>query len=131
MVKGFPLPHYFPLSFYPILYTLYPIQFKIMDITVKELKEKLANEDGFVLIDVREPYEHEEFNVGGNLVPLGDIPNALADLEDYKDSEVIVYCRSGKRSANAQAFLQQAGFKNVRNLEGGMLAWEDAFGRNQ
>ncbi len=102
-----------------------------MDITVKDLKEKLTNEDGFVLIDVREPYEHEEFSIGGNLVPLGDIPNAIGDLEAYKDNEVIVYCRSGKRSGNAQAFLQQSGFTNVRNLEGGMLAWEEAFGRNQ
>lgn len=110
---------------------MYHLQLKFMDITVKELKDKLANEDGFILIDVREPYEHEEFNVGGNLVPLGDIPATLSDLEEYKDREIIVYCRSGKRSGNAQAFLQQHGFTNVRNLEGGMLAWEDAFGRNK
>jgi rhodanese-related sulfurtransferase len=102
-----------------------------MDITVQELKNKLAAEDGFVLIDVREPYEHEEFNVGGNLVPLGDIPNRLGELEDFKDHEIIVYCRSGKRSANAQAFLQQNGFQNVHNLTGGMLAWEEAFGRTR
>lgn len=102
-----------------------------MDITVKELKEKMANEDGFILIDVREPHEHADFDIGGNLIPLGDIPNAVSDLEEYKDSEVIVYCRSGRRSASAQAFLQQNGFNNVRNLEGGMLAWEEAFGRTK
>lgn len=102
-----------------------------MDITVKELKDKLENEDGFILIDVREPYEHEEFNVGGNLVPLGNIPAALTDLAEYKDNEIIVYCRSGRRSANAQAFLQQHGFTNVRNLEGGMLAWEETFGKTK
>lgn len=102
-----------------------------MDITVKELKEKMATEDGFVLLDVREPHEHADFDIGGNLIPLGDVPNALADLEEYKDREIIVYCRSGRRSASAQAFLQQNGFKNVRNLEGGMLAWEEAFGRTK
>lgn len=101
------------------------------DITVTELKEKMANEDGFILIDVREPHEHANFDIGGNLIPLGDIPAALGDLEEYKDNEIIVYCRSGRRSASAQHFLQQNGFKNVRNLEGGMLAWEDAFGRAQ
>ncbi len=102
-----------------------------MDITVKELKEKMANEDGFILIDVREPHEHADFDIGGNLIPLGDVPNALADLEEYKDREIIVYCRSGRRSASAQAFMQQNGFTYVRNLEGGMLAWEEAFGRTK
>ena len=99
-----------------------------MDITVQELKEKLERGDKFILIDVREPHEHEEFNVGGNLYPLGNIMNAIVELEDHKDEEVVVYCRSGKRSANAQLFMQQAGYANVRNLEGGMLAWRDAFG---
>lgn len=98
------------------------------DITVKELKEKMANEDGFILIDVREPYEHEDYDIGGNLIPLGDIPAALGDLDEYKDNEIIVYCRTGRRSASAQAFLQQHGFKNVRNLLGGMVAWKDTFG---
>lgn len=99
-----------------------------MDITVQELKEKLTNGDDFILIDVREPHEHEEFNVGGSLYPLGNIINAIVELEDHKDKEVIVYCRSGRRSATAQQFLQQSGYQNVRNLEGGMLAWLDAFG---
>ncbi len=99
-----------------------------MDINVQELKEKIQRGDDFVLIDVREPYEHEDFNVGGQLIPLGTVESAVASLEDHKDDEVVVYCRSGKRSANAQYILQSAGFKNVRNLEGGMLAWMDAYG---
>ena len=98
-----------------------------MDINVIELKEKLNNRDDFVLIDVREPYEHEEFNIGGQLIPLGSIPNSISQLMEHQDKEVVVYCRSGKRSAMAQHFLQQIGFKNVRNLTGGVLAWADAF----
>jgi len=97
-----------------------------MDITVEELKTKLAGEEDFVLIDVRESHEHEEFNVGGKLVPLGTIPSSIAELQDLKDQEVVVYCRSGQRSGMAQKFLQQYGFTNVRNLEGGMLAWAEA-----
>lgn len=99
-----------------------------MDISVQELKEKLSRGDKFILVDVREPHEHEEFNVGGALYPLGNIVNAIVELEDHKDEEVVVYCRSGRRSATAQQFLQQSGYQNVRNLEGGMLAWLDAFG---
>jgi rhodanese-related sulfurtransferase len=99
-----------------------------MDIDVKELKEKLDKGEDFVLIDVREPYEHEEFNVGGDLIPLGQITAAMEDLEDHKEDEIVVYCRSGRRSGIAKELMQQVGFKNVRNLEGGMVAWAEAFG---
>ncbi|MBX2815427.1 MAG: rhodanese-like domain-containing protein [Saprospiraceae bacterium] len=94
-----------------------------MDIDVFELKKKLDASEDFTLIDVRESYEHAEFNLGGTLIPLGDLPASIANLNDAKDDEVVVYCRSGKRSAMAQRLLQQAGFGNVRNLEGGVLAW--------
>jgi rhodanese-related sulfurtransferase len=100
-----------------------------MDISVKDLKARMdAGDTDFVLIDVREPHEHEAFNIGGQLIPVGTVPHALDDLEAYKDQEVIVYCRSGARSGMAQGFLQQAGFGQVRNLTGGMLAWQAAFG---
>lgn len=100
-----------------------------MDINVTELKQKIDNGDDFVLIDVRETHEHEEFNIGGTLVPLGTIMTALSDLEEHKDKEVIVYCRSGQRSGMAKQLLQQAGFSKVRNTTGGMLAWQEAFGK--
>ncbi len=100
-----------------------------MDITVKELKEKLDNQETFLLIDVREEHEHEEFNVGGKLIPLGDVMHAVDDLEEEKEKEIVVYCRSGNRSGMAQEILEQHGFANVRNLEGGMIAWEEAFGK--
>ena len=100
-----------------------------MDINVTELKERIDKGDDFVLIDVRENHEHDEFNIGGTLVPLGTIMTALPDLEEHKNKEVIVYCRSGNRSGMAKQLLQQAGFANVRNTTGGMLAWQEAFGQ--
>jgi len=98
-----------------------------MDITVKQLKEKLDKEENFILIDVREDYEHEEFNVGGQLIPLGDLQYKLDEMEDKMEAEIVVYCRSGNRSAMAQEILEQHGFSNVRNLEGGMLQWQETF----
>lgn len=98
------------------------------DINVVELKKKMDAGEAFVLIDVREPYEHQEFNIGGQLIPMGNFPRIIPDLEDHQEQEVIVYCRSGRRSGIIKEMMAQAGFKNVRNLEGGMLAWIDTFG---
>ncbi|MEM9921244.1 MAG: rhodanese-like domain-containing protein [Bacteroidota bacterium] len=100
-----------------------------MDITVQELKQKLDAGEEFVFIDVREPNEYEEFNLGAKLIPLSTVPEALPDYADKKDSEIVVHCRSGARSGRAKQFMMQNGFTNVRNLEGGVLAWIDAFGR--
>lgn len=100
-----------------------------MDINVTELKQKLDNNEDFVFIDVREQYEFDEANLGAQLIPLGDVPMKLVDLEPYKEKEIVVHCRSGRRSAMAQELMRQAGFRNVRNLEGGILAWEEKFGK--
>jgi rhodanese-related sulfurtransferase len=100
----------------------------MQDITVEELKTRRDNGDNVVVIDVREPWEYEEFNIGGKLIPLGTLPDALADLEDLKDTEVVVHCRSGARSATAKAFLTQQGFTKVRNMLGGVMAWQAQFG---
>lgn len=100
-----------------------------MDITVQQLKEKMDNKESFVLIDVREPWENEEFNIGGELIPVGSLMEKIPELEKHKDEEIIVYCRSGNRSGMAQMILNSAGFSNVRNLLGGMLDWENVFGR--
>lgn len=82
------------------------------------------------LIDVREPNEYQEFNIGAKLVPLGKIQSMQADeLDDLKDEEVILHCRSGKRSATAAMFLETMGFTNTVNVEGGILAWQEKFGR--
>ena len=96
-----------------------------MNITVDELKAKKERADQFFLLDVREVHEHEEFNIGGKLIPLGIIMSSLDDLMPHKDEEVIVYCRSGNRSGMAQMLLQQAGFSNIKNLTGGVLAWQE------
>ncbi len=98
-----------------------------MDITVQELKQKLDNKEEFVFIDVREPHEYAEYNIGAKLIPLGDISNQMDEFEDYKNSEIIVHCRSGARSAVAQELFRRAGFSNVRNLTGGVLQWVEAF----
>lgn len=100
-----------------------------MDINVKELKQKLDNKEEFIFIDVRESHEYEEFNLGAKLVPLGSIPVAIEEYNAYKEDEIVVHCRSGARSGQAKLFMEQFGFKNVRNLEGGVLAWIEQFGK--
>lgn len=95
------------------------------EITVKELKARMDKGENVVLLDVREPYEHELGNIGGANIPMGTLPSQLEDLEELKEQEVIVYCRSGGRSGAMCSFLRQAGFNKVLNLTGGMLAWQD------
>ena len=97
------------------------------DITVAQLKAKMDNNEDFILIDVREPHEAEAFNIGARLIPLGTLQAALPELEEIKDKEIVVHCRSGARSANAKQILLAAGFTKVSNLLGGMLAWQDAY----
>lgn len=99
-----------------------------MDITVEELHQKLQSGEKFVFIDVREPWEYEEFNLGAELIPLGTLTNRSWELEDHKNDEIVVHCRSGARSGMAQAMLTGQGFTNVRNLTGGVMAWNAAYG---
>ncbi|MEM7548627.1 MAG: rhodanese-like domain-containing protein [Bacteroidota bacterium] len=90
------------------------------DITASELKERLDKNEDLNLIDVREQWEFDVKNIGAKLIPLGTLPQKVSELEDLKNEEVIVHCKSGGRSAQAQAFLKQQGFSNVRNLIGGI-----------
>ena len=95
------------------------------DITAPELKQRQQAGETPTILDVREPWEFEESRISGSQnIPLGSLPTALDDLEDLKDQEVIVHCKSGARSSAAKAFLTQQGFTNVRNLEGGILAYQ-------
>jgi rhodanese-related sulfurtransferase len=100
------------------------------NITVEELKKRLDAGEKLHIVDVREPHEKVEFDIGGVLIPLGQIQSMQIDeIEDLKDQEVILYCRSGNRSGQACMFLDAMGFKNTRNLVGGILAWQEKFGR--
>ena len=98
-------------------------------ISVEELKARIDAGETLHLLDVREPFEHEAFNIGGVLLPLGRIQTLQTDdIEDWKDREVICYCRSGNRSGQACMILEGAGFTNLKNLSGGMNAWQDRIG---
>lgn len=95
-------------------------------ITVEELNAKIQSGEKINLVDVREPHEHTEFNIGGLLHPLGKIQTLqLDELEEMKDQPIYVYCRSGNRSGQACLILETAGFANSINVVGGMLAWQE------
>jgi len=97
-------------------------------ISASELKEKLDAGENVHLVDVREPAEHAEFNIGGKLLPLGNIKSMMIDdIDHLKNEEVICYCRSGNRSMQACLMLETFGFANVKNLTGGMLEWQEKY----
>lgn len=97
-------------------------------ITVEALKGRLDVGEQLNIIDVREPHEHAEFNIGGTLIPVGKIRNMeIEELEDLRGQELIVYCRSGNRSGVACMVLEQLGFSNTVNVVGGMLDWQSKF----
>jgi len=102
----------------------------MQNITPEEVKERLDRGEQLNLVDVREPHERADFNIGGAHVPLGQVQTMQVDeLDNLKNEEVIVYCRSGNRSGQAAMILETLGFTNTKNLAGGMLAWESKFGR--
>ena len=95
-------------------------------ISVEELKARIDAGESLHLLDVREPSEHADFNIGGILLPLGKVQTMQTDdIDDLKDQEVICYCRSGNRSGQACLILETIGFTNIKNLTGGMMAWQD------
>lgn len=98
---------------------------KNYDITVEQLKELLENEEQINLIDVREEHEYEDDNLGGILIPLGELPDRLDELEDMKGQEIYLHCRSGARSGRAKQFLLTQGFEKVHNVLGGIMAYRD------
>lgn len=101
----------------------------MQEISVLELKALIDSHPDTRLIDVREPDERAAFHIGGTFLPLGKIMNFELDpIEELKDQAVYVYCRSGKRSLQACMMLEQAGFSQVYNVQGGILAWQEQFG---
>ncbi len=98
-------------------------------ITAETLKSRMDAHEQVNLVDVREPDEHMQFNIGGILLPLGNILSMQTDdIDALKEKEVICYCRSGQRSMQACLMLESMGFSNVKNLAGGMLGWQEKFG---
>lgn len=100
----------------------------IKEITVQELKSKMDNNEAFQLIDVREQKEYDFTNIGGELIPMGNIIGQRDSLK--KDVDVIVMCRSGQRSAAVIDALQKYDFPNLYNLKGGILAWSREIDNN-
>jgi molybdopterin/thiamine biosynthesis adenylyltransferase/rhodanese-related sulfurtransferase len=89
-----------------------------------ELKKMFDRKEDFVLIDVREPFEYDICRIDrAQLIPLGELPARLSELDSA--DEIVIHCKSGARSAKALRILQEAGFKKVLNLEGGITAWSD------
>jgi sulfur-carrier protein adenylyltransferase/sulfurtransferase len=95
----------------------------VPEITARDLKARLDRGDDIYVLDVREPHEYQIANIGGHLIPLGDLPKRVNELDSSR--EIVAHCRSGKRSAEAAEFLRKAGFKKILNLKGGILAWSD------
>ena len=100
-----------------------PVASNVPEIQPEELKARLDAGDDIFILDVREPHEYQICNLNGYLIPLGELPKRAHELDSSR--EIVAHCRSGVRSAKAVGFLQQAGFKKVHNLAGGILAWAD------
>src|SRR5579864_971014 len=95
----------------------------VPEMTPRELKQRLDRGDDLFVLDVREPHEYQICNINGYLLPLGDLPKRIHELDSSR--EIVAHCRSGKRSADAAEFLRKAGFRKIWNLKGGILAWAD------
>jgi adenylyltransferase/sulfurtransferase len=95
----------------------------VPEMTPRELEQRLDHGDDLFVLDVREPHEFQICNLNGYLIPLGDLPRRVHELDSSR--EIVAHCRSGKRSADAVEFLRKAGFRKIWNLKGGILAWSD------
>jgi adenylyltransferase/sulfurtransferase len=95
----------------------------LSEISVEELKKKLDNKADIFVLDVREPHEYQICNLNGYLIPLGDLPKRVGELDSSR--EIVAHCKMGGRSAKAVAFLKQAGFTKIYNLTGGITAWAE------
>jgi len=101
-----------------------PPMIGIPEITPREVKKMMDDNQPFVLIDVREPHEFQICRIpGSTLIPLGEVPKRMHELDSASD--IVVHCRSGQRSARAVELLKKAGFHKIHNLKGGILAWSD------
>ena len=97
-----------------------------MNITVKELKDRLSVHESVNIIDVREELEFHTFNIGGENIPLGNLLAEINELKYNKNQALVVVCQRGLRSETARRVLESHGYSNVKNLTGGLLAWARA-----
>jgi len=96
------------------------------EITTKELKQRLESGEPLILIDVREPYEHDEFDIGGTNIPVTELPFRIDELKQFGDGDLVLYCQSGNRSILAQKLLaMQFSIENTYDLKGGVNAWKE------
>ena len=96
---------------------------QVPEITPRELKSRLDRGEDLYILDVREPHEYQICNLRGHLIPLGELPRRVHELDSSR--QIVAHCRSGKRSAEAVDFLKKAGFRKIWNLKGGILAWSE------
>lgn len=101
-----------------------------MEISPTQLKERLDNNDDLVLLDVRDPHELRIANIEDAInlihIPKGELKDRISEIEAFKDKkDIVVYCRTGKRSVECSAILRELGFTRVLNLTGGLHAWSD------
>ncbi|MGI4020574.1 MAG: rhodanese-like domain-containing protein [Janthinobacterium lividum] len=95
---------------------------EVQDIRADELLKRMENAENLNLLDVREPLEFTTYNIGGTNIPLGKLNAVINNMDYHPNEEIIVICKMGLRSETGQQILRQHGFKNVRNLKGGLLA---------
>lgn len=95
----------------------------VKEINVNDLNERMQKGKKINLLDVREQFEYNMVNLDGKLIPLGELESRINEIEDWKDQEIIIHCRSGARSAEACRILMRHGFKNPINLQGGINRW--------
>jgi sulfur-carrier protein adenylyltransferase/sulfurtransferase len=101
-------------------------QGEVPEMTVTELKKKLDAGEEVILLDVREPHELKICSLNNTFhIPLGDLADRLEEMDRHKAQDIVVYCRSGRRSEMAASFMYDSGFQSVYNLKGGVLAWSD------
>jgi adenylyltransferase/sulfurtransferase len=95
----------------------------VPQLTAAEVKRRIDAGDDLLILDVREPFEYQIANIGGMLIPLGQIPHRLHEID--REREIVVHCKFGARSQRIAEFLRQSGYSKVSNLAGGIMAWSD------
>jgi Rhodanese-related sulfurtransferase len=104
---------------------IFGFSFAYQDLNAKQFYEMMQKEKDVIILDVRTPQEYQEGHISNAInIPVQILGQQLDKLNNFKDKKILVYCRSGNRSAIASQILDRAGFKNVYNLKGGLFEWK-------